>query len=105
PGWHGRLYEEVKNEILDSAEFIQCETGVMIYKLFSTLQRMACGVKSIDDEYEDLYPNALDNPRIKDLLWHINRIPNDEQVICGQSTPMILTLSVEPLLAPVVKIA
>lgn len=81
PGWHGRLYEEVKNEILDSAEFIQCETGVMIYKLFSTLQRMACGVKSIDDEYEDLYPNALDNPRIKDLLWHINRIPNDEQVI------------------------
>lgn len=72
------LYKKTKLDIINSQDFLECTTGVMIYKLFSSLQRICCGV---DPDGENIHPEPSQNPRVKALLSIVEKIPNDSQII------------------------
>lgn len=81
PEHHAELYEEVKEEFLNSEEFWDDHTGITIYRMLSALQRVACGSEPTSKGIVDIYPSSRANPRMQDLLLNIDRMPSDAQVI------------------------
>lgn len=83
PYRHKALYSKVRDSIIFSPEFMESSSGVMVYKLFSALQRVVSGIYPLDDDERPgrIYNNVQKNPRIMDLLFNLDRIPDSAQVI------------------------
>lgn len=72
------LYERVKDEILNDPDFWGMDSGIMIYRLLSALQRVVSGFDPLADK--PIMP-AEENPRIRCLLDTLDDVPAGAQAI------------------------